>query len=212
MSQKKSKRHSAPKVTETKEATPDKTGLWGWPTDRWIAFAAVVIASCSLFITVTEWRASRQHARISAQPRLSYTYFYNDDGAGWRRSNNGLGTARLRGFRMLVDGEPVRGFIELWQKFEVPFPPDFQFTNPYVGIRYRPGLDNILLWANPGPTATFLKKSWKRVVFQSCYCSLYGECWAVSSDGSLRDADGEHKRDDNCSLFRGQETSRWWKG
>src|SRR5262245_47208138 len=188
----------------------DRNGdrLWGWPADRWIALAALVVAVCSLVVSTAELRAARMHERINAQPRLMYTYFHDNDGAGWKFHNSGLGAARLRGFRMFVDGRPMRDFIDLGKALGLPLPVPFRFTNPMVGDRYAAGHENILYWVQPGPAAAALHEQWTRVNIQVCYCSLYGDCWLFSFDGKLDSSDGEHRRDDECSIFAGEEKSR----
>ena len=113
-----------------------RRALWGWPADRWIAVAAIIVAICSLWVSIEAQRAARRDAHINMQPRLTYTYFYDEKGAGWKLMNGGLGTARLRGFRMLIDGKPVRDFIEIGKILELPQPVTFRFTNPMVGERY----------------------------------------------------------------------------
>ena len=186
--------------------------LWGWPTGMWIALGALVVAVCSLVVSLYEFRAARTQQRINAQPRLTYTYFYDESGAGWKILNSGLGASRLRGFRMFVDGKPVNDFVDVGKDLGLPQPVPFRFTNPMVGERWAAGHENILYWVGPGPAASVLCEQWTRVNIQACYCSLYGDCWLFSSDGKLNLPDGEHRRDDSCSIFSNQEKSRWWKG
>ena len=186
--------------------------LWGWPAGMWIALGALVVAVCSLVVSLYEFRAARTQQRINAQPRLTYTYFYDESGAGWKILNSGLGASRLRGFRMFVDGKPVNDFVDVGKDLGLPQPVPFRFTNPMVGERWAAGHENILYWVGPGPAASVLREQWTRVNIQACYCSLYGDCWLFSSDGKLNLPDGEHRRDDSCSIFSNQEKSRWWKG
>jgi len=163
-------------------------------------------------VSVVELRAARIQQRINAQPRLTYTYYYDESGAGWKILNSGLGASRLRGFRMLVDGKPVNDFDDLGKELGLPQPVPYRFTNPMVGERWAVGHENILYWVTPGPAAAVLREQWTRVNIQACYCSLYGDCWLFSFDGKLNSLDGEHRRDDSCSIFSGQVKSRWWGG
>lgn len=186
--------------------------LWGWPHDRWLALGALIAALCSVWVSVCEFRAGRRHERLSAQPMLAYTYFYDEAGAGWRLHNGGLGTARLRAFRIFIDGKPVRDFGDIATALDLTQPVPFRFTNPRVGDRYAAGHENILYWVEPSAAAGELKQKWTRVNIQACYCSLYEECWLFSFDTTLDEANGEHRRDDDCSPFRDEERSRWWRG
>lgn len=197
---------------QTENSTDRSNEFLGWSADRWIAFAALFVAALALVVSVCELRDARRHERISAQPHLTYTYFYNDEGAGWKIKNSGLGTARLRGFRILVDGKPVRDFNDLGKALGLPQPVPFRFTNPMVGVRYAAGHENILYWVQPSAAAMTLLKQWTRVNIQACYCSLYGDCWLFSFDGKLNSPDGEHRRDNKCSIFSSEEKNRWWQG
>lgn len=183
-------------------------GFWG-RADRWIA---LFVAALALFVSVNELRDARKHERISAQPHLTYTFFYNDKGAGWKLQNNGLGTARLRGFRMFVDGKPLRDFNDLAPALGLPPPFHRSYTLPMVGDRYATGHETDLYWVQPSSAATTLREQWTRVNIQACYCSLYADCWLFSSDGKLDSPDGEHLQDNRCSIFSSEEKSRWWKG
>jgi hypothetical protein len=186
--------------------------LWGWPAERYIAMAAFAVALCSMVVSVAEFRAARFQQRINAQPRLSYTFYFNESGAGWKIYNSGLGAARLRGFRMFVDGEPVRDFAIIGKSLGLPQLTRFHFTIPRVGDRIAAGQESILYWLDPGPAAAALPEQCKRVNIQACYCSLYGDCWLFSYDGKFHSPDGEHRRDDSCSIFSGEEKGPWWGG
>ncbi|MFZ0927495.1 MAG: hypothetical protein WAN11_02775 [Syntrophobacteraceae bacterium] len=188
------------------------TLLWGWPTDRVIALAALAVAFCSMLVSYRQFDAARTQQRLNAQPRFTYTFFWDETGAGWKIFNSGLGPARLRGFRILIDGKPVTDFREVGTALGLPQPVPFRFTNPMVGERWAAGHENILYWVAPGPAEAALRQQWTRVNIQACYCSLYGECWLFSSDGKFSSPDGEHLRDDNCSIFSDQQRNRWWGG
>jgi len=72
------------------------------PPGRWIAIAASTVSCFSLTVSMEQCNEARLHDR----PRLTYNYFQNDQGAGWHLINSGLGPARLRGFKIMVDGNP----------------------------------------------------------------------------------------------------------
>jgi len=200
---------------QTKDSTQDEPNakkLGGWPAERWIAVGALIVALCSLVVSVIELRAARIQQRLNAQPRLTFGYYYNESGAGWKIFNSGLGSARLRGFRLFVDGKPVDGLDALGKVLGLPEPVRFHFINPMRGDRWAAGQQNVLYWVDPGPAAAVLREQFTRVNMQACYCSVYGDCWLFSFDGKLDSPDGEHRRDDYCSIFSGEEKSRWWGG
>ncbi|HYV19174.1 MAG TPA: hypothetical protein VFC25_09100 [Verrucomicrobiae bacterium] len=188
------------------------TTEWRWTLEHSISCAAAVIAACALILSVNESCAARKHARKAVQPYFEYVYFYNESGAGWRLMNSGLGPARLRAFRIQVDGRDVDDFNMLWAALHLPGPPAFRFTNPRVGDRFAPGHENFLFWVEPGPAAAALQVGWTHVNLEACYCSLFDECWLVSTQGNYVGPEGQHKRDDKCSPFENGQKSRWWQG
>jgi hypothetical protein len=181
-----------------------KRSFGNWLAEEWTALVAVVISIFSLSVSVSECENTRLHD----QPRMAYTYFYDDTGAGWKITNSGLGPARLRGFKLLVDGQPQNGFVELCNSLGLQ--PIFQFTNPRVGDLWASGHENTLFWVKPGPSADLLKKTWTRVTIEACYCSIHDQCWLFNSSASPS-PDGD-PRDDHCKTFTDQPRSRWWNG
>jgi hypothetical protein len=69
-------------TTDSIKGEPNGKQLGAWPAERWIAMGALVVALCSMVVSVVELRAARIQQRINAQPRLTYTYFYDESGAG----------------------------------------------------------------------------------------------------------------------------------
>lgn len=183
-----------------------------WPADRWIEASVAVVALAALFVSIDQGCQTRRHNRLSVRPKLVHDFYYGDDGAGWKRVSFGSGPARLRGFRIQVDGKPVRDLQEFVSRLGVPPGTPLTFTNPMVGSVYAPGHENVLIWTKSSSGADILRKQWPRAVVQTCYCSAYDECWLSSSDGSWQGDQGEHLRDDDCSPFAGEERSRWWQG
>ena len=115
----------------------------------------ILISLCSFSVSVTQCAEARLHD----QPRLEYTYYYDRTGAGWRVGNSGLGPARLRGFRITVDGVAQTGLNGTWNSLGLPGVPDFSFTNPRVGDLYGAGHEKILFFgSNLGsPRMPFVK-------------------------------------------------------
>jgi hypothetical protein len=185
----------------------------GWSADRWMAATAQVIAISSLALGIIEWREARRQVRLTSQPSLEVMYYHNEQGAGWKIINDGLGAAKLRGFRILVDGERVdEDFENLVARVGLPPSSDFHFLKPMVGTRYAAGSSSVLVWFDAGSAADIVNRKWKSIIIQSCYCSLYDECWLTSIDGKYRDEHGEDLRDDKCSPFKGDPRGRWWQG
>jgi hypothetical protein len=178
-----------------------------WPVERWLALGAFAVSIVALGISLQQMRDVRLHDR----PRFGYSYRWNDSGAGWRLKNSGLGQARLRGFKLLVDGKSINDLTNLFPALGFSGPVRFTFTNPLAGELYAPGWENDLIKVTPGPEAEQLNREWTRVEIQACYCSIYDECWLFSIQHAASST-GEDQRDDKCSTFQGEEHTRWWEG
>jgi hypothetical protein len=177
----------------------------GWVKTNWIALSALVLSMASFSVTVEECNDTRLHE----QPRLEYTYSYDGTGAGWRLINSGLGPARLRGFKITVDGKSQQSYNELCRSLGLGNP-DYGFTNPRIGDLYAAGLNNVLFWIKPSPAANALQDNWTRVNIEACYCSIHNQCWR--SDILQQPNPNEDPRDDSCSTFTNEKHTRWWGG
>lgn len=75
-----------------------------------IAISAIVIALASLLVSVWASAANRKHHRLSVTPRLRVDYVHRpDQPIEVTLTNNGLGTAIVREFAVLIDDSPVSG-------------------------------------------------------------------------------------------------------
>ena len=201
----------------------DKLRVWyrsvkRWPATRQIALASVVLALCSMVIALSSlafsiYQASiaREHDRLSAKPRLIITYYSNEAGAGWGIANDGAGSARIRGFKMLIDGidQKVNGNLpDILAPLQLPTPNTVNFLNPAAGVIIPSQGSKRMLWVSSEAGAKTLTAKHNRVTFEMCYCSIYEECWLfATSTGRL---DG--KRDNTCSSFLDEPKSVWWDG
>ena len=181
-----------------------KRSFGNWLIEEWTGLVAIAISVSSLAVAIGQY----QNAKLHDQPRLAYSYYYDETGAGWRISNTGLGPARLRGFKLMVDGKPQNGFDDFLASLGLSG--DFNFTNPRVGDLWPTGHENILFWVKPGTAADLLKRTWGRVTIEACYCSIHDQCWLFNSR-NLPDQHGDTS-DDSCRTFQGQEHNRWWNG
>lgn len=189
----------------SKSAAP-KQGFFAWLKGQSFGVLALGISAASLWLGI----ANRTDARLHDRPHLEYTFFYDDSGAGWRFGNTGLGQARLRGFKILVDGQPKNDLDDVWRSLGFPEPPKYNFTMPTVGDLYAAGHNNVFMWTRPGPDATKLMNEWPRVNISACYCSIYDECW-VFDTAAARTPTGD-RRDDECSTFKDDAKTKWWEG
>jgi hypothetical protein len=77
-----------------------------WVVQHWVPLGSAVIALCSLTLSLYQMHASRSQARRLYQPHFAISFEGEGSLAGWLLSNAGMGTARIRGFKLIVDGQP----------------------------------------------------------------------------------------------------------
>src|ERR1043166_2735072 len=74
------------------------------------AISAIVIALASLLVAIWSSVLTRKHHRLSVTPRLRVDYVHMpDQPIEVTLTNNGLGTAIVREFAVLIDGSPMSG-------------------------------------------------------------------------------------------------------
>jgi hypothetical protein len=173
----------------------------------------MVIALCSLILSVYGAYLARRHDRLSVRPLFVLSYSWNETGNGWRGANIGLGPARIRGFKVLVDGvsqKPDNVFANVIKRaFDLgPDSTNMHFSNLYAGLSIPVGQDVVLAWLPPGPSADKVLAGFRRIKFEVCYCSIYDECWLYSITSTTP---VEGRRDDSCSSFSNQPASIWWE-
>jgi hypothetical protein len=77
--------------------------------DSILAFTGIVIASISLGFAIWQGKEQIKHNHISVEPRIN-AYFSNDSRKkqwGIYVTNNGMGTAFVKGITVIVNGKPV---------------------------------------------------------------------------------------------------------
>ena len=171
------------------------------------------IALCSLIVSVYGAYLTRRHERLSVRPVFVLSYYFNETGNGWRANNIGLGPARIRGFKVFVDGvsqQPQNVFEDVIKRaFNLgPDSTKMHFTNLYAGLSVPVGQDLVLAWLPPGPAADKVFAGFRRITFEVCYCSIYEECWRYTI---TRATPVEGIRDDSCSTLSNQPPSIWWE-
>jgi hypothetical protein len=168
-----------------------------------IALVATGLSGYSAYLT-------REHDRLSVRPKLICSFQYDDTGAGWLCQNQGLGPARLRGFRVFINGVEQQGADK--QEFgnviasglNLPYT-HYGFTNVAANLMIPINQPVNLFWVKLGPASEALKAQYKKVGIELCYCSIYDECWFGWS-GVLVSV-----RDDKCSAFSKEPLSNWWQ-
>lgn len=171
------------------------------------------IALSSLTFSIYEAHEARRFGRLSVKPHLSVSFYYDDKWVGWNMFNDGLGPARIRGFRMIVDGveqkpSPQLSFGNMVVQALGISPKTAFFSNPRVGDCIAANAAPVTLFKTPaGQEAEAIRLTHGRIVFQVCYCSLYEECWIFDSTKNIPE------RDDSCGVFAHERfNDLWWNG
>lgn len=147
-------------------------------TDKIIAVSAIIISVSALFVSIYEASLMRQTQRAATWPfievlpsRLNQKYF------SVRVSNTGVGPARIKDFKITVDGQEMDEGE--FRKFLL------DFVGDNVGVTWSTVTGRVL---PPEKDITFFKLSdstafYKIATIDSkielslCYCSVFDQCW-----------------------------------
>jgi hypothetical protein len=152
---------------------------------RW---GALFVAVLALLLSVWTARSDQHHKSLSVRPRLLIESFYDEadlknQKRGWRLHNKGLGPAVVRVFEVYVDDKPQT----TWEAFASSLGlPELRSLTHRIGILYSDGIvpaPTVLELFAVGDSAApdSVARQTGRVRMDLCYCSLYDECWRVSS-------------------------------
>ncbi len=151
-----------------------------------LSVAGVFIAVVALYAALTESAAVRQQTAAAVWPFVQFSVhdFDSGDTAGFTMSftNAGVGPARMKAVRFIIDGEPMRDWAhmltqlggELTDHVSRTFisnrvlSPDetvdmISTTDPDLARQFQAAI------ANPENSITY------------CYCSIFDECWLAES-------------------------------
>lgn len=170
---------------------------------RWFdivaSVCAMVVSIASLYLAIHHGHVMQEMAEANSRmvtatswPRVSYSTSNVDDSGQpsmvrFSLVNKGIGPARIEGMEVDFDGKPVRGVREL-----VAACCSTGSDSPGLAWRLSSANGEIL---RPGEEKNFLyirkvddKALWARVneaqnkvAVKVCYCSVFDECWVMSS-------------------------------
>ncbi len=151
------------------------------------AACAIIVALCSLGMTIYEARATREHDRVSVWPRIYQTV--SDSAHRYIRTvtNVGVGPAIIRSFEVQVDGVAKHSWAEVTQAAlqvgQQPLPRMATFYSAFgKGSVLLPGAHLDLLTISSDTLSGRLVAVEHRIRSSACYCSVYDECWIARSD------------------------------
>ena len=156
-----------------------------------LSVAGVFIAIVALYAALNESAAVRQQTAATVWPfvQLLIEDFDTEADAGFTisLSNAGVGPARMRELRLIIDGKPIRNWEHAvtvldgkitanvsrnWISDRVLRPDETVFIistmDPDLARRFQAAL------ANPNTSVTY------------CYCSIFDDCWLADSQKDIQ--------------------------
>ena len=127
--------------------------------------------------------AARAQLRSSAWPYVAQSNSYTA-GQSYTRQvvNEGVGPARIRAFRVLVDGRPVQRWGQAVRTLTDAADSNVVYTTMGRGSVLPAGGTRTLLMLPPGAQAErFWVEAQTRLETVVCYCSVYDECWEADT-------------------------------
>jgi hypothetical protein len=177
-----------------------------WSTDRIVSLSAMAVGVCSLVITLYQTYLTREAARASVLPYLTFGVMSNDEGAYLTLRNDGLGPARLEAVQIHYKGksaalDPYDFYLaqhagkgsdglsvdRVTPGRLLPAGTTVQMLGVGGGDRRIPMLGEMLRMfaiadAPPAWLAALKATGGDKAVIDVVYASVYGERWRVRSD------------------------------
>jgi hypothetical protein len=170
--------------------------------DMAVAFSALFVSLCSLGIALHHGRTMQRLVEANSRPFIQITTS-NGHPAGDSTfsqaftvliSNPGAGAARVERFSILVDDKPAKNIGEALLRL-AGLPADTKEESAVLGpMTYleiapsyiKAGSDQpVLNWPRTASNASVWDKDaaagFQRVKFETCYCSIFDECWIENS-------------------------------
>lgn len=153
----------------------------------------LVIALCALLVSSLATAASVWQSRVVAQqlasqiwPYVAFQTSYHKDSVTLTISNEGLGPARVRWIRVLIDGKPQHTFRQAMRTLGLSdkVKMDATFSDLSPGHVIRVGGSTDLFRINTPAVVALILKNYKRTRVEGCYCPIIdGNCWITVSGG-----------------------------
>lgn len=152
--------------------------------ERWLSVAVGLAAIIAVLVSLYQASLARQQLRASAWPHLSQGNGYTFNSPyQFVVSNEGIGPARIKAFRVFVDGRPVPTWNAAVRGLTGEGEPALIYSSFGRGSVLVPGSTRTLLTLPAGARAQkFWVAAQNRLRTQVCYCSVYDECWLADSE------------------------------
>ena len=156
----------------------------GERTERLLSIAVGLAAIAAVLVSLYQTSLAREQLRASAWPYVTQANAFTPGNPYVRVvSNDGIGPARIRSFRVLVDGTPVPTWNAAVRMLTGEGEPGLVYSSFGRGTVLTPGTKATILTLPPGPRAQkFWQGAQSRLPTVACYCSVYDECWSSDSE------------------------------
>jgi hypothetical protein len=151
-----------------------------------LSVAGVFIAIVALYAALTESAAVRQQTASAVWPfvQLSIEDYDSRSAAAFTMSftNAGVGPARMRAVRLVIDGEAVRDWRHAVE--QVGGSLDAQIDRNFIGNRVLRPDETVHMVSTRDPE---LARRFQAAIanpanyLSYCYCSIFDECWLADS-------------------------------
>ena len=170
-------------------------------TDRIVSASATIIALVALGTGLYQAKLSRDQAKATVWP---YLISGNSGENGFARivQNVGLGPAIIGAFEVHVDGRPMHSWKEVADSLHAPLTfRGSRSTTFRRGLVVPVGANIHLIELPDSADIKLIRAKVSHLRTFICYCSLYGDCWALDSDITTPDK-VEACTDDPVRAFR----------
>lgn len=152
--------------------------------ERWLSIAVGLAAIVAVVVSLYQAKLAREQLRASAWPYISQTNAFTPGNPYVRVvSNEGVGPARIKSFRVFVDGHALPTWNATVRALTGEGEPALVYSSFGRGTVLVPGANRKLLTLPPGARAErFWRQAQTRLRTETCYCSVYDECWLADSN------------------------------
>lgn len=151
--------------------------------ERYLSLGVGVAVIAALLVSLYQANLARAQLRASAWPYLAQSNSWATGDYQWVVTNDGVGPARIRSMRILVDGKAMRTWNDAVRALTGEGEARLTYSSTGRGTVIPAGASRVLLTMPKGERATrFWSEGQTRLRAVTCYCSVYDECWIADSD------------------------------
>lgn len=165
--------------TDVNSPTQKKGSLASRP--EWlIALSAVLVSVATMAVYIYQAKIMQSQQLASVWPYIEWvTTFSTDDGVYLSVINKGVGPARVIKTHLFLDGKELTDPRQLLRIITNGKSDSLSIFGAGVDNRVIAPGEEVRLFhmTGKGIDITAMIKSFKRVHYTVCYCSIYDECW-----------------------------------